>query len=97
MVVGIAVCELHIPGAQSLKEKRKVVRSVIDRVHARFRVSVAETDLHDLHQRAEVGVAMVCRDGADAHRLLDAVRGLFDEAPGAFTVRWDPEILEAQS
>ena len=57
MVVAIAVLELHLPGSRSLKDKRRVVKSLIDRMHARFRVSVAETEYHDLHQRAEIGIA----------------------------------------
>ena len=57
MVVGVSIFELHLPAAQSLKQKRKVIKSLIDRVHHRFRVSIAETDFHDLHQRCEISIA----------------------------------------
>lgn len=46
--------ELEVYGCQSLKEKRSVVKSLKDRLHDRFNVSVAETGHHDLWQRAEL-------------------------------------------
>ena len=64
MVVGIARIELHIPGAQSLKAKRQVVRSLKERIRARVQAAVAEVDHQDLWQRAALGVAVVSADGA---------------------------------
>lgn len=97
MVVGISVFELHIPGARSLKHKRKVVKSLIERIHHRFRVSVAETDFHDLHQRAEIGLAAVTRTETDANQLLDRVRDLIDEETETYLVRWDPQLLDSMT
>jgi len=59
MVVGILKLELvlHAPG--SLKEKRSIVKKLIGRCRSRFPVSMAETGMHDLWQRAEVGISMV--------------------------------------
>ncbi|MGD2115881.1 MAG: DUF503 domain-containing protein [Acidobacteriota bacterium] len=96
MVVGISTFELHLPACRSLKGKRKVVKGLIDRIHARFRVSVAETDFHDLRQRAEISVAIVSRSEHDARRMLDEIRTLVDGVePDAFVTHWDPQILEA--
>ena len=61
MLIGISIFELHLPQSRSLKEKRKVVKSLIDRIHRRFRVSIAETDFHDLHQRTEMAIAAIVR------------------------------------
>lgn len=94
MIVGISVCELHVPSARSLKHKRKVVRSLIDRIFGRFRASVAETDFHDLHQRAQLGLAIVTRSESDARKALDAIRALVDRELDAEVVRWDVELLE---
>ena len=57
MVVAIAVAELHIPAARGLKEKRKVVKSLIDRLTHRYRISIAETvrQLVRAGLRAELG------------------------------------------
>lgn len=62
MVVGILEAELAIYGAASLKDKRRVVRSVKDRISHRFNVSVAEVDELDFCQKAVLGFAMVGND-----------------------------------
>lgn len=51
--------ELRIEGAQSLKDKRQVLRSLKDKLRQRFNVSVAEVDATDLWQRATVGVVSI--------------------------------------
>ena len=57
MVVASQTWRLSLPGCSSLKEKRSVVRSLRDRLRSRFHLSVAETDLQDVHSRAELSVA----------------------------------------
>jgi uncharacterized protein YlxP (DUF503 family) len=57
-VVAVAL-DLHIPSSRSLKEKRAVLRPVLDGIRHRYPVAVAETDQQDTRQRAEVGVAAV--------------------------------------
>ena len=94
MVVGISVLELHLPQARSLKDKRRVVKSLVERLHQRLRVSIAETDFHDLHQRAEIGVAVVGMSATEVGRLLDGVRREADTEPEAVVTRWEPQILE---
>ncbi len=73
MVVGILKVRLSIPGARSLKDKRKVVRSVKDRVKARFNVSIAEVDNHDIYQTADIAVAVAASDGAHADSQIQSV------------------------
>lgn len=97
MVVGLAVLELHIPAASSLKDKRRVVKSLVERLHQRLRVSVAETAFHDLHQRAEIGIAAVAKGDRDARHLLDEARSLAEGSAEAFVVRWDTELIEGTS
>jgi uncharacterized protein YlxP (DUF503 family) len=65
--------DLHVPGARSLKEKRAVVRPLVDGARHRFRCSVAEVDHQDLHQRAAIGVAVVSGDAGHLEEVLDAV------------------------
>ncbi len=74
MVIGVRSWELHLPGAHSLKEKRSVLKSVKDRLHNQFNVSVAETAHHDVWQRAELTVCLVATD----RRQADAVLGKVD-------------------
>ncbi|MBM3139740.1 MAG: DUF503 domain-containing protein [Chloroflexi bacterium] len=69
---------LHIAGAQSLKEKRAVVRSIVERLRARLHVSAAEVGLNDRPQAALVGFAVVSGDRATARRLADEARRFVD-------------------
>jgi uncharacterized protein YlxP (DUF503 family) len=94
MIVGIAIVELHIHQARSLKEKRAVLKSIMERIHARFRVSIAETDYHDLHQRAEFSLAAVTRNDTEAERLLDTIRELVESEPACFVGRFDAQLLD---
>lgn len=92
--VAIATFELHLPSCRSLKDKRRVVKSLVERVHQRFRVSIAETDFHDLHQRAEISMAAVANGQSEVERLLDEVRAIVDSVPEAFLTHWEPQVLE---
>ena len=73
MFIGYGALELHLPYAPDLKSKRRIVHGLVDRLHARYRVSVAETGHHDLLQRAEIGVAVIAADTATVERILDEV------------------------
>jgi uncharacterized protein YlxP (DUF503 family) len=95
MIVGVSIFELHLHSSRSLKDKRRVVKSLVDRIHQRFRVSIAETGFHDLHQRAEIAMAVVMSGGeSEMDNLMEEVRNLVENVPEVFLTRWDPEILE---
>jgi uncharacterized protein YlxP (DUF503 family) len=66
MLVALERFDLRIPGCDSLKYKRRVVKSLIAAIRQRFAVSVAEVDHHDLWQRSAIAVAAV---GAEQHHL----------------------------
>ena len=68
--VGILIAELRFPGSGSLKDKRQVIKSIKDRLHNHFNVSVAEVEELDSCQLAVVGIAMVSND---AHHLKKAL------------------------
>ena len=73
MVVGTVRLRLHIPGAQSLKDRRAVVRRATDRVRARFNVSIAEVGDSSRWQVVTLGVAAVANDHAFVSEVLDRV------------------------
>ncbi len=62
--------ELHLNGCQSLKDKRRILKSLKDRLHQRFNISVAETGHQDLWQRAELSCAAVATDRRQAMSVL---------------------------
>ncbi len=69
MVIGVCTIELVIPDARSLKDKRKVLRSVVDRLRHRHNVSVSEVEHQDLWQRAGIALAAV----GPSQKVLDAM------------------------
>lgn len=71
MVIGVLQFELLIPGAESLKDKRAVVRSVRDKLSRELRISVAEVGGHENPTVALMGAALAATDGPRAHELLD--------------------------
>ncbi len=71
--VGLLVVDLHIPDAVTLKDKRQVVRSLLDRAASRFNVSVAEIDHLDTCQRALLAFACVANEPRHVHRVLAGV------------------------
>ncbi|MEB2313401.1 MAG: DUF503 domain-containing protein [Sorangiineae bacterium] len=76
MFVGVARIVLSIPGARSLKDRRRAVRSFKDRARARLPVSVAEVGDVELHQRATLGVAVVSGDASRCRETLARVAEL---------------------
>jgi len=78
VVIGVITWELEVFGCQSLKEKRSVVRSLRDRLHNRFNVSVAETGHHDRWQRAELTACVVASGRAHAESVLESADRLVE-------------------
>ncbi|BCR04828.1 hypothetical protein DESUT3_18970 [Desulfuromonas versatilis] len=78
MVVGVLRLELFLPAPQNLKEKRAVVRKILGRCRERFPVSCAETGMHDLWQRAELGYSMVGQSEGDCHSVFARIEQEID-------------------
>jgi hypothetical protein len=76
MFVGVARFVLHIPGARSLKERRRVVKSLKDRMRARLPVAVAEVGDLDRYQVATVAVSAISNDSARCSQTLSAATGM---------------------
>ena len=73
MVVGALKLTLHVADSGGLKPKRKVARSILDRVKARFNASVAEVGSNDLWQRLELGF---CVCGNEIAQVDDQMRNI---------------------
>ena len=73
MIVGVLRLELSLPASRSLKDKRRVLRSLLDRLHQTFNVSAAEVDHQDDRRRAGVAVSCVSNVGTHANGVLSRV------------------------
>jgi len=92
MVVGIVRCEIHLPAARSLKDKRQVVRSMKERIRERVRAAVAEVEYQDLWQRAAIGIAVVAADGGQVRELLNSARNIVDQYAQAQVLDWQETL-----
>jgi uncharacterized protein YlxP (DUF503 family) len=72
VVVAVLTADLRLPEAQTLKDKRSVVKSLVQRTAQRFRVSAAEIGSQDDPRRAVIGVAVVSGEAAHADQVLQA-------------------------
>ena len=73
MNIGVCRIELDLPASHSLKDKRKVVRSIVDRVRSRFNVAIAEVDNTGRWNTATLGITCVSNDGRHANEMLSKV------------------------
>ena len=94
MIVVVAMFELHIEYAESLKEKRMVVRSIRDRLRQRFNISCNEVAFQDLHQRARLALSFVADRNDNADSLLDRVQQFVEANAKAVLSGWTSEKLE---
>ena len=92
-VIGYLELEIHIPHAHSLKEKRAVVKRILERLKSKFNVSVSEIDEQDRWQKSLIAVVTVGTStkvvDATLEKSVEFVEGLF---PG-FVVGYRKEIF----
>ncbi len=93
MTVGVLTFSLLLRGSHSLKDKRRVVKSVKDRVRARLHVAIAEVGAQDLHQRAELAAVTVSEGRTQVESSFEAVLRIVDSVYDAERFDTDVEYL----
>lgn len=93
MTVGIARVRFILHGNQSLKDKRKVVKSLVEKSRHRFNVSVAEVADQDIHQRATLGVAVIGSDSRVLNSVLDHIIDFMDSLNLAEMIDREIELI----
>jgi uncharacterized protein YlxP (DUF503 family) len=81
MVIGVCTLRLVIEGSNSLKDKRQVIKSTLDRIRERFNVSAAEVDELDNWRRATLGFACVSKDQVFVDQVLQKVLASVESNP----------------
>jgi uncharacterized protein YlxP (DUF503 family) len=94
MPIGLLTLEIHIADAQSLKDKRQVLRSLKDRLRSHFNVAVAELDHQDVWQRSRVGVVSISNDGKHLEESLSAVAAESERVLGRDLISQEIEYFE---
>ncbi len=93
MIVGVLRVDLAIPEARSLKDKRRVILSLKQRIRNQFNVSVAEVEHADNPKRCHLGVAAVSKDSRVIHSQLDKVVELVRRDGGVSLLTYERELL----
>jgi uncharacterized protein YlxP (DUF503 family) len=73
MNAGICRIKLHLLGSRSLKDKRRVVKSIISRLRSQYNISIAEVDDQDLWQLVTLGIACVSNHNQHVDEILSKV------------------------
>ena len=71
--IGILTLHLHLPGCSSLKDKRRVIKSLIAKIQNKFKLSVAEIGHLDVWQDSQIAVAVVSNDRKQSMAILQNV------------------------
>jgi len=79
MVVGTGKIKFKLYGISSLKEKRSIIKSIINRIRNKFNISIAETDYNDNHSWAEIGFSIIGNDLRVVNSKVDKVLNLAEE------------------
>ncbi|MDR2302848.1 MAG: DUF503 domain-containing protein [Deltaproteobacteria bacterium] len=91
IVVGVLLVTIRMEGNSSLKEKRRVVKSLLGRVKARFNASASEVDGQDRYELAVVGFSVMGSDARVLNRVLDHILNFVDDNVDAEVI--DSEII----
>ncbi len=94
MIVAVALFEIHIEYAQSLKEKRMVCAVCATSCAGVFRSSANEVAFHDLHQRARMAVSFVADRNDSADSMLDSIQRFVELNANAVLAGWTSEKLD---
>ncbi len=95
MVVGILRIELHLYGNRSLKGKRKIVKSMVEKTKHKFNTAIAEVGSNDKWQKIELGVVTVGNDKRHVDASLTAILGFLESLGLAEIVDSQMEIFNA--
>lgn len=93
MVIGTCRIELMVPGSNSLKERRQVVKSLVEQLRGKFNVSVAEVDDPQVWRRAVIGIACVANQSVFVNQVLNKVVDAIRGDPRVSIIDYEMEML----
>lgn len=92
MIIGVLRVELSLPGSHSLKDKRRLVKSLLDRLHNQFNVSAAEIDAQDNYRHAHLAVTCVSSQARHANQILSHVMTAVERETQMVVVEFEMEL-----
>jgi hypothetical protein len=92
-VIALLTLDIHIPHAQSLKDKRMIVKRLKDRLRSKFNVAISEVDHQELWQRAQLSAVTVGNDEAYLNQLLQHALEEVERSAPECTVQGNIEVV----
>jgi uncharacterized protein len=93
MIIGACTLHLYLPGITSLKEKRGVVKPLLNQLRRRFGIAAAEIDHQDVWQTADIGIVVVATDAGHIYSVLEsAVHWVEDHYFQVQVIDWETEL-----
>ena len=93
MIIGVMTVSIEIPESRSLKDKRQVLRSLLDGLRSKYNISAAELDRQDSWNFSTIGAACISNDKAFANRVLDSVVGRIRSNPRVILLDYTIEFV----
>ncbi len=93
MVIGVCRVELSIPDSFSLKDKRRVLKSIIARIRNRFNVSISEIEDNDMWQRAIIGISSISNDAHYTNKILNEVMNYLEKEKSIIILDYSIELF----
>jgi hypothetical protein len=93
MVIGIGTISIRLPENNSLKGKRKIIKSILGKMKNSFNVSAAEVSENDVHRKSELGFSMVGNDTRYVNSKMDKLINMVDDSGLAELVDTQIEII----
>lgn len=93
VTIGVLTMDLAIPGARSLKDKRRVIRSLKELIRSRFNFSISEIEPKEHWARARLAACVVGDDSRFVNTQLDEIANFAENKPGAQLMEVHIELL----
>lgn len=93
MLIGIARIEIYIPMATSLKEKRRVIKGLIDKARNKFNIAIAEVDNNDLWKNATIGIVTISNERAYIDKLLSKIINFIQRFDRMEIINYSIEVI----
>lgn len=93
MTIGVLEMDFLVPGARSLKDKRRVIKSLKQLIHNKFNCSIAETEFQDLWGRARLTACVVSADSRHANQQLNEIARFASERGAAELLDYRIEMI----
>ncbi len=93
MIVGVCRVELSIPDSFSLKDKRRIIKSIIARTRNKFNVAISEIEQNDSWQKAVLGISSISNDAHYTNKILNEVINYIEKDKGLILLNYSIELL----